>query len=30
MGIQSISAWKALPEAGFANKAVIDAYRCFH
>jgi hypothetical protein len=30
MGFQSIFAWKALPEAGFAKKAVIDAYRSFH
>jgi hypothetical protein len=26
MGIQSIFAWKDLPEAGFTQKAVIDAY----
>jgi hypothetical protein len=30
MGIQSIFAWKALPEGGFAKKAVIDADRSFH
>jgi hypothetical protein len=30
MGFQSIFAWKALPEAGFAKNAVIDAYRSFH
>jgi hypothetical protein len=30
MGIQSIFAWKALPEAGFTKMAVIDAYRSFH
>jgi hypothetical protein len=30
MGFQSIFARKALPEAGFAKKAVIDAYRSFH
>jgi hypothetical protein len=30
MGFQSIFAWKALPEAGFAKKAFIDAYRSFH
>jgi hypothetical protein len=26
MGFQSIYAWKALPEAGFAKKAIIDPY----
>jgi hypothetical protein len=30
MGIQSIFTWKALPEAGFSKKAVIDAYRSSH
>jgi hypothetical protein len=30
MGFQSIYAWKALPEAGFAKKAIIDSYRSFH
>jgi hypothetical protein len=30
MGFQSIFAWKALPEADFAKKAVIDEYRSFH
>src|SRR5262249_28156253 len=30
MGFQSIFARKALPEAGFAKKAVIDAYPSFH
>jgi hypothetical protein len=30
MGIQSVFSWKALPEAGFAKKAVIDEYRSFH
>jgi hypothetical protein len=27
MGFQSIFGWKALPEAAFAKKAVIDAHR---
>jgi hypothetical protein len=27
MGFQSIFAWKALPEAAFVKKAVIDAHR---
>jgi hypothetical protein len=27
MGFQSIYAWKALSEAGFAEKAIIDSYR---
>src|SRR5215472_17578568 len=30
MGFQSIFAWEALPEAGFAKTAVTDADRCFH
>jgi hypothetical protein len=30
MGFQSIFAWKALPEAGFTEKAVVDAYQSFH
>jgi len=30
MGFQSIFAWEALPEAGFAKRAVTDADRCFH
>jgi hypothetical protein len=30
MGFQSIFAWKDLPETGFTQKAVIDAYRSFH
>jgi hypothetical protein len=29
MGFSSIFAWKGLPEAGFAKKAVIDASRSF-
>jgi len=28
MEIQSIFAWKALPEAGFSKNVVIDAHRC--
>jgi hypothetical protein len=28
MEIQSIFAWKALPEAGFGKNVVIDAHRC--
>jgi hypothetical protein len=30
MGFQSIFGWEALPEAGFAKRAVMDADRCFH
>ena len=30
MGFQSIFAWKALPEAAFVKKAVIDAHRSKH
>jgi hypothetical protein len=30
MGFQSIFAWKALPEAAFVNKTVIDAHRSKH
>jgi hypothetical protein len=30
MEFQSIFAWKALPEAGFVKKAVIDAHRSKH
>src|SRR6266436_2953494 len=30
MGFQSIFAWKALPEAAFVKKAVIDAHRSRH
>jgi hypothetical protein len=30
MGFQSIYAWEALPEAGFAKKAIIDSCRSFH
>ena len=28
MEIQSIFAWKSLPEAGFGKNVVIDAHRC--
>jgi hypothetical protein len=30
MGFQSIFAWKALPEAAFVKKVVIDAHRSKH
>jgi hypothetical protein len=30
MGFQSIFAWKALPEAAFVKKTVIDAHRSKH
>jgi hypothetical protein len=30
LGFQSIFAWKALPEAAFVKKAVIDAHRSKH
>jgi hypothetical protein len=30
MGFQSIFVWKALPEAAFVKKAVIDAHRSKH
>jgi hypothetical protein len=30
MGFQSIFAWKALPEAAFVKKAVIDGHRYKH
>ncbi|MGC1499989.1 MAG: hypothetical protein WA800_08320, partial [Terriglobales bacterium] len=30
MGFQSIFAWKALPEAGFTKRAVIDAHQSKH
>jgi hypothetical protein len=30
MGFQSIFAWKALPEAAFVKRAVIDAHRSKH
>jgi len=28
MGIQSIFAWKALPDGGFAQNVIIEAHRC--